>query len=85
MEPKTVPVPWIDPDRLECLRNRLGVNWEGLADRVGVSSQTLYRMRRGESNGLPVIQGRVKKLMESVGLWGSDSIERVEVMRAEEV
>jgi hypothetical protein len=32
-----------------------------------------------------VIQGRVKKLMESVGLWGSDSIERVEVMRAEEV
>lgn len=68
MTARTKPVPWISPSSLERLREELDVSWTKLAKRIGISYQTLLRMRDGRSNGLPVVQNRIRELMESEGV-----------------
>jgi len=71
MERRTVP--WMEPGNIERLRERLGVSWVDLAALVGVSYQTLYRIRKGESAGLPIVQNRVYSIMQDAGMYPPNS------------
>lgn len=63
---------------LDQLRRDLGLSWATLSHRMGVSDQTLRRIRAGESKGLPILHREFRKLREEADL-------RSRVERADDV
>ena len=52
---------------LSHLKSDTGLTWEALANAVGVSYQTLYRIRTGRSPGIPLVQQRIRDLANGTG------------------